>query len=195
LVWKNDGNEQHQELPWADGPTQLELKHHGDGKPWALMRAQAALPLQQPLRAGFSIERSVTGVEQHEAGTLRRGDVVRIHLSVTADSDMTWVVVNDPIPAGATLIGGGLGGQSDLLTHDERQRGDAWLAFQQRAFDSIRSYYRFVPKGQFSVDYTIRLNNPGVFQLPPSRVEAMYAPEMFGELPNAAVTVESSPPQ
>jgi hypothetical protein len=50
-----------------------------------------------------------------------------------------------------------------------------------------------VPKGEFSIDYTIRLNNPGVFQLPPTRVDAMYAPEMFGELPNAAVTVAPSP--
>jgi len=29
----------------------------------------------------------------------------------------------------------------------------------------------------------------GDFAMPPSRVEAMYAPEMFGELPNAPVTV------
>ena len=33
------------------------------------------------------------------------------------------------------------------------------------------------------------LINPGKFSLPPTRVEAMYAPETFGELPNAAVEV------
>jgi uncharacterized protein YfaS (alpha-2-macroglobulin family) len=37
--------------------------------------------------------------------------------------------------------------------------------------------------------YTIRLNNVGGFSLPPSRVEAMYAPEMLGEAPNARVQV------
>jgi uncharacterized protein YfaS (alpha-2-macroglobulin family) len=42
-----------------------------------------------------------------------------------------------------------------------------------------------VPKGSFVVEYTVRLNNPGTFRLPPTRVEAMYAPEMFGESPNA----------
>ncbi len=30
----------------------------------------------------------------------------------------------------------------------------------------------------------MRLNNPGRFALPPTRVEAMYAPESFGESPN-----------
>ena len=31
----------------------------------------------------------------------------------------------------------------------------------------------------------MRLNQAGTFQLPPTRVEALYAPEMFGEMPNA----------
>ena len=39
------------------------------------------------------------------------------------------------------------------------------------------------------MEYTVRLNNPGVFNLPPTRVEALYAPEMFGEAPNAPVQV------
>jgi uncharacterized protein YfaS (alpha-2-macroglobulin family) len=29
----------------------------------------------------------------------------------------------------------------------------------------------------------------GRFALPPTRIEAMYAPESFGELPNAAIDV------
>ncbi|MGI4850144.1 MAG: hypothetical protein ACRYGK_18695 [Janthinobacterium lividum] len=37
--------------------------------------------------------------------------------------------------------------------------------------------------------YRLRLNNAGTFQLPASRVEAMYAPEMFAEAPNAVLTV------
>ena len=39
------------------------------------------------------------------------------------------------------------------------------------------------------LQYTIRLNNAGNFALPPTRVEALYAPEMFGESPNAPVRV------
>ena len=60
---------------------------------------------------------------------------------------------------------------------------------QERRFDVFRAYYRYVPKGDFSLEYTVRLNNPGLFQLPATRVEAMYAPEMFGELPNPAIEV------
>ena len=53
----------------------------------------------------------------------------------------------------------------------------------------IRAYFRYVPKGTFVTEYTVRLNNPGTFNLPATRVEAMYAPEMFGEIPNVAWNV------
>jgi uncharacterized protein YfaS (alpha-2-macroglobulin family) len=39
------------------------------------------------------------------------------------------------------------------------------------------------------LEYTLRLNSVGRFALPPTRIEAMYAPESFGELPNAAIDV------
>jgi hypothetical protein len=66
----------------------------------------------------------------------------------------------------------------------------SWAAFEERSFESFRSYYQYLPKGIVKMEYTIRLNNVGEFSLPPSPVEAMYAPEMFGEAPNAKIKVE-----
>jgi uncharacterized protein YfaS (alpha-2-macroglobulin family) len=128
-------------------------------------------------------------VQQKTRGVWGRGDVARVRLDIDAQSDMTWVAVSDPIPAGATVLGRGLGGDSTLLARGERARGFVWPAFEERTFESFRAYYRYVPKGAFVVEYTVRLNNPGTFHLPPTRVEAMYVPEMFGELPNADWTV------
>jgi uncharacterized protein YfaS (alpha-2-macroglobulin family) len=36
----------------------------------------------------------------------------------------------------------------------------------------------------------MRLNNVGTFGLPPTRVEALYAPSAFGALPNAPMVVK-----
>ena len=102
---------------------------------------------------------------------------------------MSWVVVNDPVPAGATILGTGLGRDSQILSGGETRQGWVWPAFEERKLDSFRAYYRFVPKGKWTVEYTARLNNAGEFLLPPTRVEAMYAPEMFGEMPNAKLKV------
>ncbi|MGH8201434.1 MAG: alpha-2-macroglobulin family protein [Steroidobacteraceae bacterium] len=178
-------------LPWQDGKGVLDIRQQGAGAPWAMVRAMAAIPLQQPLSSGFRIIRTVTPIAQKRPGVWTRGDVARVHLELEAEADMTWVVVDDPIPAGATILGSGLGGQSQLLTRGEQRGGWAWLAYEERRFDGYRAYYELVPKGHWRLEYTVRFDNPGTFQLPATRVEAMYAPEMFGELPNAPVTVQA----
>jgi hypothetical protein len=191
VSWPNSRNVITNDLPWQAGKGLLDIREQGSGAPWAMVRAMAAIPLHQPLSSGFKIIRTVTPVEQSRPGVWTRGDVARVHLELEAQSDMTWVVVDDPIPAGATILGGGLGGQSQLLTRGERPGGWAWLSYEERRFDDYRAYYELVPKGHWSVEYTLRFDNPGSFQLPATRVEAMYAPEMFGELPNAPVTVQA----
>ena len=178
------------ELPWPAGPASLSLRHDGAGKPWAAVQSRAAIPLSAPLSSGYKIEKTMTPVVRRAPGHWSRGDIVRVRVKVSAQSDMGWVVVDDPIPAGASILGTGLGRDSALATQGERDGGDVWPAFQERSFEAFRSYYEFVPKGDFSLEYTVRLNNPGSFNLPPTRAEAMYAPEMFGELPNSPVEVE-----
>src|SRR3546814_16262812 len=54
---------------------------------------------------------------------LVRGDVVKIRIEVTAAAGRTWVIVNDPIPPGATIVGN-LGGQSDMLA--DQADGSGW---------------------------------------------------------------------
>lgn len=169
--------------------TTLKLTHEGTGRPWLTFTSKAAVPLAAPLSSGYRIVKTVTPVEQKTPGAWSRGDVLRVALQVDAQADMTWVVVDDPVPAGATLLGTGLGRDEQINRSGERQDGRAWLAYEERGFEGFRAYYRYLPKGSLRVEYTVRLNNPGQFGLPATRVEAMYAPEMFGELPNAAMGV------
>jgi uncharacterized protein YfaS (alpha-2-macroglobulin family) len=174
---------------WPEGQANLKLRQLGSGKPWATVRSLAAIPLKAPLSSGYRISRSVTPVEQKTKGLWSRGDIYRVRLDIDAQADMTWVVVDDPTPAGASILGTGLGRDSQIATSGERSRGWVFPAFQERTQTAFRSYYEFVPKGSFSVEYTVRLNNEGRFAMPVTRVEAMYNPEMFGEVPNAGVVV------
>ncbi len=186
-------------LPWGttankDGVRDtLSVNHQGAGKPWLTLQSLAAVQLKAPFFAGYQIKKTITPVEQANkglpAGSYTRGDVLRITIEVNASADMTWAVITDPVPAGAAILGSGLGRDSEIATQAEKQVGDGWAAFEERSFESFRSYYGYLPKGVVKMEYTIRLNNVGEFALPPSRVEAMYAPEMFGESPNAKVRV------
>jgi uncharacterized protein YfaS (alpha-2-macroglobulin family) len=182
-------------LPWnkTAAKDNLTVTHQGSGKPWLTLQSVAAIELKAPFNAGYQIKKTITPVEQANkslpAGTYTRGDVLRITLEVNASADMTWAVITDPVPGGATILGSGLGRDSEIATQGEKKEGDSWGAFEERSFESFRSYYEYLPKGVVKMEYTIRLNNVGEFSLPPSRVEAMYAPEMFGEVPNARVKV------
>jgi hypothetical protein len=153
------------------------------------VQSLAAISLKAPLAAGYAIARSTSAVEQKDKSRWSRGDVVRVRLEIDAQTDMTWVVVSDPVPAGATILGSGLGRDSAIATRTEKRTGRAWPAYEERSFEAFRSYFDYLPRGRHVVEYTVRLSNPGSFALPPTRVEAMYAPETFGELPNASVEV------
>jgi uncharacterized protein YfaS (alpha-2-macroglobulin family) len=177
-------------LPWPDGRADVTLRQDGKGAPWVTLQSLAAIPLKEPLSSGYRITRTVTPIQQQTKDEWKRGDVARVRLEVEAQSDMAWVVVDDPLPAGSTALGRGLGGDSTIATQGEQKQGTVWPAFEERTFTAYRAYFRYVPKGRFVTEYTVRLNNPGAFNLPATRVEAMYAPEMFGEVPNAVWSVQ-----
>lgn len=177
------------------------LNQDGTGRPWATIQSLAAVPLRAQFAAGYFITKTITPINEQVPGQVTRGDIWRVRIEVEAQTDMTWVVINDPIPGGATILGSGLGRDSEIAVNTPTAQDNTascgwrcpWLAYQERAHDGFRAYYQFVPKGTFSIEYTVRLNNEGTFILPPTRTEALYAPEMFGEIPNATVTIKPMP--
>jgi alpha-2-macroglobulin len=187
--WDGTGRTAQSLLPWPSDAAELAVSHRGDGKPWIAVESLAAIPLAAPLSSGFSVTRQVRAVEQRVPGSWHRGDVARVRLEVDAAADATWVVVDDPIPAGGRILGGGLGRDSRILATGERRQGDVQPAFEERRDDAFRAYYRVVPKGRWAVEYTVRYGQAGTFGLPATHAEAMYAPDAFGDLPNAAVVV------
>jgi len=145
-------------------------------------------------------------VQARTPGRYTRGDVVKVSITVDATAERNWVVVDDPIPAGATIVGdlanqsqllaaqGNNGGGVSLLAADDDGKlwevdSGAQLAYVERRNDSWRGFFSWVPRGKFTVTYVLRLNGSGRFGLPPTRVEAMYSPEINAMVPNAAVTV------
>jgi hypothetical protein len=189
LVWKESPGGKSIMFPWPKGKEDVALSHQGKGKPWVSFQSLAAIPLKEALLSGYKIKKTLVPIEQKHEGKWSRGDVVRVRLEVEAQADMTWVVVSDPVPAGSSILGTGLGRDSKILTRNEERKGWVWPSFEERSFEAFKAYYEYVPKGVRTVEYTLRLNNEGVFHLPPTRAEALYAPEMFGEIPNGRMVI------
>ena len=169
-------------LPKA-GEHQIQAEHVGTGLPWAIVALNAAVPLASKVEHHFAVTKTLE--PQKEA--YEKGDVVTVTVDIKPQTDMPFVSVMDPIPAGAKILGSG-------LDNDPNQgpitRGFDWPDYQEITYDSYRASYSSISPAGLKLVYKVQLNNAGTFKLPATRVEAVYAPENFAEVPNADWTVK-----
>lgn len=159
-------------LPWAGQQAKLQMNQEGSGKPYITVSAKAAVPVTKAQFAGFNVEKTITAVEQKKKGVWSVGDIARVQLKVRAKAPQTWVVVEDPIPAGSSLL------QNSYASAVERKE------------ELIRLYFDWFPSEEQTIEYTLRFNQAGTFHLPMTRVEAMYSPDLFAELPEGTWKVQ-----
>lgn len=168
----------------------VQFNHIGEGKPWIHFETLSAIPLKAALDLGYKISRKITPVVQATPGSWNVGDVANVELTIVAKADQPWVVIRDPVPPGSSHLGTGLDGSSELLDRTPKKAGSTeaqdWpTEYEEKSTAHFISYAAYLRRGMYRTNYRVRLNSAGVFKLPPSRVEAMYSPETFGEVPNA----------
>lgn len=185
VEWPNATEPIREQLPWPQSQTgHLTIQHDGHGNGWATLQSVAAIPVRQPHMAGYAVQREVIPVQQARPGQWSVGDVYRVRLLVEARADSGWTVVSDPIPAGTTILGSGLGRDS-LIAQGQASAGSGPVpSYIERGQEGYRAYYRHVPRGPFELEYTVRLNLAGTFHTPPTRVESLYQPDVYGVLPS-----------
>lgn len=181
-------------LPWSQASGQLKLTHEGSGAPYAVVRSVAAVPLTKPVFAGYRLRKTLTPVVRAQPGRWSRGDVLRVRIEVEVLADATWVALDDPLPAGAVVIDGGLKrGLAPMPTPPARGVATAWPSFVERRAEAYRAYFEELPRGRWQVEYSIRLNAGGRFVLPATRVESMYEADRFAAVPNPTLEVGPTP--
>jgi uncharacterized protein YfaS (alpha-2-macroglobulin family) len=174
----------HFPLPAAETP--LLFSHSGPAQPWAFVSVKAAVPLTAPSFAGYRVAREVSFLVRKAPNVVSRGDVMKVRITVDAAAARSWVVIDDPIPAADD---GGAGGQSSLLAEKANGEEGWWPSYIERSHGAWRAYYGWMPRGRVSIEYAVRINSAGRFQLPPTHVEAMYSPEIRASLPNRPLEV------
>jgi uncharacterized protein YfaS (alpha-2-macroglobulin family) len=194
VAWATNPTGESKLLSWPKGTDKMEVpvkfSQTGTGKPWIHFEILAAIPLKAPLDMGYTVTRKVTPVAQAIPGKWSVGDVANIEIIVNAKTDQSWVVVRDAVPAGASHLGTGLDGSSGILNKVPKRNASssevqAWPEeYEEKSFAFFTSYAAYLPKGTYVLNYRIRLNSAGDLRLPPTRVEAMYSPEYFGEAPS-----------
>lgn len=173
-------------------PETVSVSYDGKGKPWVEWSVNSILPLKAPISSGYRIKRTFEPVQVAKSGVLTKGDTIRVTLEIQADSDKTWVVVEDPIPPGSLPLGRGFGRES--IIQGEGKTGDTsyYLSFEEKTLSMYRAYFEYLPKGTHTIEHSFRLNHSGSFKMPATRVEAMYSPETHAEWPNETVRISEN---
>jgi uncharacterized protein YfaS (alpha-2-macroglobulin family) len=126
--------------------------------------------------------------------------VIEVRLSITVPQDLTYLVVEDYIPAGAEIVNtallttqqGGEKGQPLFVNQNGLGRGWGWWFFTEpRIFaDHIRWVGAYVPAGTYVLTYRLMPLQAGEFRVLPARAYAYYFPDIQGRTAGSVFTIE-----
>jgi alpha-2-macroglobulin len=174
---------------------------------------------KQPLDVGFFVEKSLHSVNAGAlakggvgapAGVAREvaaGDLVLVDLTVVTPAPREYVVLDDALPAGLEAVdpklfttadwlkSSGFGDDAGCIGCSGEGAGEDAPGFRapvdrtEVRDDRVLFFVDRLPAGLWHYRYLARATTLGHFVLPPTRVEEMYEPEVFGRTGATAVTV------
>jgi hypothetical protein len=119
------------------------------------------------------------------SGPLQVGDTVAVRITV-GGNDWRYLMIEDPLPSGTESIA-----RDDLYTLDQRPDWwGGWGSYRELRDDRTTFFDLYFPQGQHSYVYLLKVVNPGVFRVSPTRVEPMYQPEYLSTSSALTVTVQ-----
>jgi hypothetical protein len=164
----------------------------------AYLEAYLPVPEVEPLDSGISIQRRYTRPGSDDPITEgRAGEVIEVHLTIIAPSDLNYVVIEDPLPAGAEAINPDLeisqqeGTRPGLDNNDPLRDGWGWWYFSEIEFrdEKVNLYSTYLPAGTYEYRYTMRLSVEGTYNVIPPTAEEFYFPDVYGRGGGASFTV------
>ena len=179
--------------------TPLTLRNEGSEAVYQQLTI-SGYPQQAPLAGGenMSIRRDYLGMngEPLNIDSLASGDLVLVHLAVTARQQVPDALVVDLLPAGLELENQNLG-QSAASLENASTQVKQWRESMQNANVQHQEYRddRYVAalklegSGTTHLLYLARAVTPGTYRVPPPQVESMYRPnwQAVGETPGEMV--------
>jgi alpha-2-macroglobulin len=115
------------------------------------------------------------------------GDTIQVKLTIVAPTNLYYLIVESPLPAGAEAIDPSL--LTTSLVYEgpglERVDGDTpWFWWMPTAVDlrdeKVALFATELPAGTYEYTYQMRASLPGQFQVLPAVAYLMYFPEVWG---------------
>ena len=168
-----------------------------------------ALPIEaSPARfEGIQVSRSyeqvspdtltTTGVKVSEVAP---GDVGLVRVTLNAPNDLTFITLEDPIPAGFEIVDQSLATNSQAadapdIDRTEPSKGIFWFdGWTQTVIrdEKVALFADVLPRGTYEYTYLIRAVVPGEFGVLPTYAYQAFHPEVFGRGEGMHFTVAES---
>ena len=175
---------------YGEDPNALVI-NHGDGEGNLYYKAHLLVyrPAEdvKPFGKGLNISRIYTEVGGNGEVTFtqsgKTGDLIQVRLTLVAETDLRYLVIEDKIPSGAEVLDTRLNtSRQDLAEYQVGTpfgNGWGWWYFNRPVVYDNKVIWtgNFVPAGTYEFLYTISLTHPGEFQVLPARAWQQYFPE------------------
>ena len=113
---------------------------------------------------------------------LKRGEKLRVEVTVKPDRDYQYVIIEDPLPAGFEVT----------IPQGERNWGSLWWCQQEIRDEKVSFFSRRLTKGkEMKLSYDIRSEMFGRVNVLPALAYAMYEPEIRGHSSSQNLSVET----
>lgn len=175
----------------SEAPAPLIVTKNGEGRLYYTMRLSYYPRVQSETKdAGFSVAKSVEHLLPVGKDSMAIGinQLAKVTLTVTTRQDRPFVVVDDPVPAGFEIVNTSFKTTGQNLDDDN---GRNWYFNHTEQRDDRALFFAdYLPAGIHTITYLVRVTSYGTFQMPATKVEQMYEPEVYGQTSSAIVTVQ-----
>jgi uncharacterized protein YfaS (alpha-2-macroglobulin family) len=163
----------------GEGPVYYHIEMQGFQEvPWVLAADQGIKMKREYRRVQY------LGMEKYGSpiystspliGKVHQGELIRVVLQITSDNQLEYLMVEDPIPAGFSVISKSI--KSNYWTH--------WEVLDDRVVFFVTS----VPKGKLYIEYDLRAERLGEYWSRQAKASLMYDSDIRGNSAEAKLII------
>jgi len=119
------------------------------------------------------------------SGNAAPGDVILVRLTTAGSTDWRYLMIEDPLPAGAEAI------EQDALYEMERRTPRWWGSRRELHDDRVVFFQERFDRGRYEFTYLLKVITPGVFRAMPAQIAPMYVPDVSASSDTQTLKVTS----
>jgi hypothetical protein len=192
----------------AEGANRLVISRTaGPGNLYYTAHLTAYLPVPEvkALDRGIIVSRKYSLLSDPDNNPITSaavGDAVQVAVTIIAPNDLHYVVVEDPLPAGADAVNPYLqtapqvGTQVSLSRERPLSRGWGWWWFSnvEMRDEKVVLYATYLPRGTYQFNYVIYPGLAGDYNVIPTTAQEFYFPEVYGRGDGMLFTITGGAP-